>query len=76
MQNPGRRGLFGGIATIAAMGVLAAPAFAQEVIIVREPPPLRTEVIPVIPRERAELEVWQPGHWRCDGRALVWVDGR
>src|ERR1700679_821566 len=79
-RNFGRRGLFGGLAMIAGIGVLATPlvtpAFADEIIITREPPPLRTEVIPVIPRERAELEVWQPGHWRWDGREHVWVEGR
>lgn len=79
-RNFGRRGLFGGAAMIAGIGVLAVslatPSFADEIIITREPPPLRTEVIPVIPRERAELEVWQPGHWRWDGHEHVWVEGR
>jgi hypothetical protein len=74
-RNFGRRGLFGGLAVIAGIGVLATPSFADEIIITREPPPLRTEVIPVLPRERVELEVWQPGHWRWDGREHVWVEG-
>jgi len=80
MQNFSRRGIFGGLATIAGIGVLAGslatPAFADEIIITREPPPPRAEVIPVIPRERAEREVWQPGYWRWDGHGHVWVEGR
>jgi|SRR5471030_922197 len=75
MQNFSRRSLFGGLVLAAGLGTALAGARAQEVIITREPPPLRTEVIPVLPRERAELEVWQPGHWRWDGREHVWVEG-
>ncbi len=75
MSNFSRRALFGGLVLVAGLGGVASPAFADEIIITREPPPLRTEVIPVLPRERAELEVWQPGHWRWDGREHVWVEG-
>jgi hypothetical protein len=75
MQNFSRRSLFGGLVVAAGLGTALTAARAQEVIITREPPPLRTEVIPVLPRERAELEVWQPGHWRWDGREHVWVEG-
>jgi hypothetical protein len=79
MRNFSRRGLFGGlvpvVGLVAGLGVVARQAFADEVIITREPPPMRTEVIPVLPPERAELEVWQPGHWRWDGNEHVWVEG-
>ena len=75
MQNFTRRGLFGGLALVASLGAVSMPAFAQEIIITREPPPLRQEVIPVLPRERAEREVWQPGHWRWNGARYVWVYG-
>ena len=80
MQNFTRRGMFGGLvfgslAFAAGLGAVLMPASAQEIFITREPPPLRHEVIPVLPRERAEREVWQPGHWRWDGREHVWVEG-
>ncbi len=75
MQNFTRRGLFGGLAVAASLGVVATSAFADEIIITREPPPLRQEVIPVLPPGRAEREVWQPGHWRWDGREHIWVAG-
>ena len=68
-------GLVPGIVLAAGMGAVASSARADEIIITREPPPLRQEVIPVLPPERAELEVWQPGHWRWDGREHVWVAG-
>jgi WXXGXW repeat (2 copies) len=76
MQNFTRRGLFGSLALVASLGAVTLPAFADEVIITREPPPPRAEVIPVLPPGRAELEVWQPGHWRWDGHEHVWVEGR
>ena len=81
MQNFTRRGMFGGLmlgslAFAAGLSALSMPAFADEIIITREPPPLRHEVIPVLPRERVEREVWQPGHWRWDGREHIWVEGR
>lgn len=68
-------GLVSGIAIAAGMGATASSARADEIIITREPPPLRQEVIPALPPARAELEVWQPGHWRWDGREHVWVEG-
>ena len=52
MQNFTRRGLFGGLALVASLGAVSTPAFADEIIITREPPPLRTEVIPVLPPAR------------------------
>jgi hypothetical protein len=80
MQNFSRRTLFGGLVLAAGLGTAltaatVTPALADEIIITREPPPLRREVIPVLPRERAEMEVWQPGHWRWNGHEHVWVEG-
>ena len=75
MSNFSRRSLFGGLILAAGLGAAAMPAFADEIIITREPPPPRYEVIPVLPRERVELEVWQPGHWRWSGGEHVWVEG-
>jgi hypothetical protein len=37
------------------------------------PPPLRVEVMPPPPPYAA---IWQPGHWRWDGRRYVWARGR
>ena len=78
MQTLSRRGLICGFPLAAGMIVLGAAALAQpaEIIITTEPPPLRTEIIPVLPPERIEREVWQPGYWRWDGRGHVWVEGR
>jgi hypothetical protein len=73
-----RRGLFGGIVLVAGTATLVPSAMAQlqaEVYVPIEPPPPRTEVIPVIPRERVEREYWQPGYWRWDGHEHVWVSG-
>jgi hypothetical protein len=74
-MNFSRRHLFTSLALVAGLGALAMPALADEIIITREPPPLRQEVIPVLPSGRAEVEIWQPGHWRWDGREHVWVAG-
>jgi hypothetical protein len=75
MQNLSRRSIIGSLVLAAGLGTALTPAIADEVIITRGPPPLRTEVIPVLPRERVELEVWQPGHWRWNGREHVGVEG-
>jgi hypothetical protein len=75
MQNVNRRGLLSGFAIAASLGVAALPALAQEIIITREPPPMRREVIPVLPHERAEIDIWQPGYWRWNGHEHAWVEG-
>lgn len=67
--------LLAGVLTVAGADVLATTAQAQEVFIERAPPPPREEVVPVLPRERAEREVWQPGYWRWNGHEHVWVAG-
>jgi hypothetical protein len=57
----------------AALAPALAPALAQE-----GPPPyrpvpeLRREEVP--PPRRGFL--WEPGHWRWDGREYFWVRGR
>ena len=83
MQKLSRRGLFGGFSIAAGTVVLGTTllgpsAMAQlqaEIIIPAEPPPPRVEVIPVLPRERVEREVWAPGYWRWNGNSHVWVEG-
>jgi hypothetical protein len=55
--------------------LFAATARAQEVFIERAPPPLRHEVIPALPPERAAREVWRSGAWHWNGREYVWEAG-
>ncbi|MBS0539727.1 MAG: YXWGXW repeat-containing protein [Proteobacteria bacterium] len=76
MRNLNRRGMLTGVVLAASLAAVTAPAMAQEIIITREAPPMRTEVIPVLPRERAEIDVWQPGYWRWNGHEHVWHEGR
>jgi hypothetical protein len=73
-----RRGLFGGLTLLIGGIAVAGPASAQlqaEIFVPTAPPPPRVEVVPVLPAERVEVERWQPGHWRWDGREHVWVEG-
>jgi hypothetical protein len=54
--------------------LLAAPGLATAQPVPFPPvPPLRSEIVPAKPAERL---TWQPGHWRWNGRAYVWVAGR
>ena len=54
--------------------LLAVPpkSWAQEVIVRVAPPPVRVETAPPPP---SRYHVWDPGHWRWDGRGYVWVPG-
>jgi hypothetical protein len=73
-----RRGLFGGLTLLISAVAVAGPASAQlqaEIFVPTAPPPPRVEVVPVLPAERVEVERWQPGHWRWDGREHVWAEG-
>jgi len=79
MSSFTRRSLLGGFAIATGAGLLAVPAAAQftaEVYVPSAPPPPRVEVVPVLPRERVEIEHWHPGYWRWDGREYVWAEGR
>jgi hypothetical protein len=69
-----------GIALLLALaGCVVQPAPQPrpvvEVIAPRPPPPVRYEVAPPVPQQRAELVVWDPGHWRWDGHDWDWVPG-
>ncbi len=47
----------------------------EQIIVNRAPPPLRGKIIVAAPGP-VERFVWQPGHWRWDGRVYDWVAGR
>jgi WXXGXW repeat (2 copies) len=73
-----RRSLLNGLTISAGAALVAIPALAQlqaEIFVPTAPPPPRVEVIPVLPPERVEVERWQPGHWRWNGREYVWIEG-
>ena len=75
MSSFSRRSLLGGFAIATSAGLLAVPAMAQlqaEIYVPTAPPPPRVEVVPVLPRERVEIEHWQPGYWRWNGGEYVW----
>jgi len=60
MSSFTRRGLLGGFAIATGAGLMAVPAMAQfsaEVYVPMAPPPPRAEVVPVLPRERVEIEL-------------------
>lgn len=48
---------------------------AVEVVAPKPPPAVRYEVAPPLPPQRMEVVVWDPGHWRWDGRDWDWVPG-
>jgi len=78
MSSFTRRSMLGGFAIATGAGLLAVPAAAQyqaEIYVPMAPPPPRTEVVPVVPRERVEVMQWQPGYWRWNGYQHVWVEG-
>ena len=78
MQSLTRRGMLGSLSIAAGTAVLATKAMAQaeaEVYVPLEPPPPRREVIPVLPPDRAEIDYWQPGHWRWNGHEYAWIEG-
>jgi len=59
--------------TIAAGTLFLLPKSAAEEVIVRvAPPPARVETLPPPP---SRYHVWDPGHWRWNGRGYVWVPG-
>lgn len=78
MTNFTRRSMLSGVTLATGVGLLSVPALAQlsaEVYVPIAPPPPRTEVIPVLPADRIEVEHWQPGYWRWNGREHEWING-
>ena len=54
-----------------SLGTIAAPSFADVIVVRTAPPPPRTEAIPQARRGYT----WAPGHWDWNGRRNVWVKG-
>ncbi|SJZ93805.1 YXWGXW repeat-containing protein [Enhydrobacter aerosaccus] len=78
MQALSRRSLVSGLLIFASVGTAATAVCAQpqaEIIVPTAPPPPREEVVPVLPSERLERDVWRPGHWQWNGHEYVWVAG-
>jgi hypothetical protein len=78
MNNFTRRRLFGGILIGTGATLVTVPAMSQqqaEVYVPVGPPPPRTEIIPVLPPERVEVERWQSGYWRWNGHEHIWTEG-
>ncbi len=46
----------------------------REVVVPRQPPAPVAEEVPAAPGA-PEMWVWQPGHWRWNGREYVWTAG-
>jgi hypothetical protein len=63
--------------SLATACVVAPPPHrvAVEVVAPKPPPPVRYEAPPPPPPDRAELVVWDPGHWRWDGHDWAWQPG-
>ncbi|MBV9106871.1 MAG: YXWGXW repeat-containing protein [Verrucomicrobia bacterium] len=51
---------------------VAPKSLAQGVVVRIAPPPVRVETAPPPP---GHYYVWDPGHWKWDGRRYVWVPG-
>ena len=70
-----RRGLLAALPALAAAALaLPATAEAQSVTLDFGPPPPPPRARPVPPPRRGY--VWQPGHYRWNGRRHVWVEGQ
>jgi|GEM_PF-507383 len=61
----------GVLSLIAVLAVLPSTSFAQTIIIQNEPPPIRTEMVPVA----RPGYVWDHGHWAWTGREYQWIPG-
>jgi hypothetical protein len=48
---------------------------ATEVVVARPPPAIKPEPPPPPPPGDPAVFVWQPGHWRWDGRDYQWHPG-
>ncbi|HWK46550.1 MAG TPA: hypothetical protein VNT30_17650 [Stellaceae bacterium] len=58
----------------ATAGCVVAPPRHVEMVASAPPPPVRYEAPPPPPGP-VERWVWQPGHWRWDGREYAWDPG-
>jgi hypothetical protein len=65
-------GALAGVIVVSSMLCLAPKSAADEVIVRVAPPVVRVETAPPPP---SHYHVWDPGHWRWNGRGYVWVPG-
>jgi hypothetical protein len=57
---------------VAGACAVAAPAFAEVIVVAPSAPPV--ERVEVVPAPRAGY-VWDKGHWRWDHGRYVWIGG-
>jgi hypothetical protein len=62
----------GGLIIAGSALFLPTKSAGAEVVVRVGPPPIRVETVPPPPDRRY---VWDPGHWRWNGRIYVWVPG-
>ena len=67
-----RRSLWACLALVTALACVR-PAPRGAIVVVREPPPNRVEVIVVSP---GPGHVWVPGFWRWERNDFLWTPGR
>jgi hypothetical protein len=61
-------------ASVAGCATAAPPPSASvEITVPLAPPAPRYET--VVPASRPDRMVWDPGHWRWNGRQYVWIPG-
>jgi WXXGXW repeat (2 copies) len=75
MTSPRALALIAALAFVVPLAACVERVETREVVVSRPPPAPVAEVVPAAPGP-AEVWVWQPGHWRWDGREYVWQPGR
>jgi hypothetical protein len=68
--------VFMGLLGTIALAIPSAEARVAVGIAIGPPAPRYEAVPPYPPAYRPGRVVWQPGHWRWDGRDYDWVPGR
>ncbi|HTP82092.1 MAG TPA: hypothetical protein VMQ11_04060 [Alphaproteobacteria bacterium] len=63
-----------GLGLVVPLAACVERVETREVVVPRAPPAPVTEAVPAPPGP-AERWVWQPGHWRWNGREYVWAAG-
>jgi hypothetical protein len=75
MRSPRALALIAALAFVVPLAACVERVETREVVVSRPPPAPVAEVVPAAPGP-AEVWLWQPGHWRWDGREYVWQPGR